>query len=533
MSTAKAQRVLLERFANSATVLLAVLLDSAVPHADGRDSNGRSVILVGRQNLGSSESAKRAIDSVLAALANGQLPERVHAVAYAPRASQAIATVASSEAREILIDGPRGTGKTQAVPAALAVLAERHARANGALPLRVLWLHDSMVNAAVKTGRSLEQSMWFGLWKIVDDRRRAVLTIAGRDMVHADFVGTTDEASAERLRAECHVVCAEELVPSLNDTGGIEERRYELALTSMRLPTRRRVAIATTNPGAQDSWPFKRFIECGGRTGTARCSVPADDRLSTDERQALRAAFRDSPDLQRRLAEGEWSDILLGETVAVGFGDHHVTQAIACAEGAPLLMGHDAGLTPVTVVGQLVGHGVHVLAALASERAGTRQHLESLVQPWLAVNAPWRPELIHFYDPSMDTPDQSNLESSPARVLREVLGGASYAGAVTWPGRRDPLLTLLTRLNPTTGKPALQISAEGCPLLVSALRSRWHYPSVNGVTSRELPVKNHPWSDLGDALCYLIGGAQPSNVRPPQPVKTDHSFDPRMSFAAW
>src|SRR5262249_25559648 len=158
-----------------------------------------------------------------------------HTIAYAPAASAAIAECVAGASAEVLMDGPRGSGKTQAVPAALAILAEWHSRAGGTLPLRVLWLHDSMINASVKTGRSLEQNLWNGLWQLHDDRRRAVFTLTGKEMIHADFVGTRDESSAERLRTECHVIAAEELVPSLDEAGGIEERKYELGLTSMRL----------------------------------------------------------------------------------------------------------------------------------------------------------------------------------------------------------------------------------------------------------------------------------------------------------
>jgi hypothetical protein len=430
------------------------------------------------------------------------------------------------------VDGPRGSGKTQAMPAALAILGELHARAGFPLPLRALWLHDSLTNAAVKTGRSIEAPMWGGLWSLRDDKRVAVLTVAGVEMVMADFVGTKDETAAERLRAECHAVAAEELVPSLDDAGGIEERKYELALTSRRLPTRRRVAASTTNPGAPDTWPYQRFIK-PGRPDCVRCQVPAEDRLTEAEVTALRAAFRDSPDLARRLALGEWAELQLGEVVAVGFHDFHVANgSLPINPGSPLLMGHDAGLTPVTIIGQAVEGEVRVLAALASDRAGTRQHLEALVLPWLATRAPWaiHAGIYHHYDPAMDTPDESNLESSPVRVLREVLGGYSYAGASSWPGRRDPLLTLLSRLNPLTAKPVLQIDPEGGRLLISALNGRWHYPVVQGQVSRELPTKNHPWSDLGDALCYFVAGSTPGPDLTPREITVESVFDPRAMW---
>jgi len=241
--------------------------------ADGRDAHGRAIVLVGRHQLGEAVEAIEAATGVLDALAKGAVPDGVHAIAYAPKASEAIAGIVGGESKEALCDGPRGSGKTQLVPAALAVLAELHARAGYALPLRALWLHDTLKNASLKTGRSIESPMWAGLWSLRDDRQVAALTVTGLEYVIADFVGTRDESSAERLRAECHVLAAEEVVPSLEESGGIEERHYELALTSMRLDTRRRVAMCTTNPGDVDMWPYHRWIEGGGQRGACagRC----------------------------------------------------------------------------------------------------------------------------------------------------------------------------------------------------------------------------------------------------------------------
>jgi hypothetical protein len=59
----------------------------------------------------------------------------------------------------------------------LAWLAEQHMRTGLALPLRVLWVHDTLLNAAMKTGRSLEVSLWGGLWSLRDSRGAAVLTL--------------------------------------------------------------------------------------------------------------------------------------------------------------------------------------------------------------------------------------------------------------------------------------------------------------------------------------------------------------------
>ena len=535
MTVARAQRILLDRLAGGATVLLAIHLDlQDVPAwADGADALDRAVVLVGAHQLGTTEAAQQALGRVLEALRDGAVPEGVHSLAYAPAASAAIAEVVAGEGAEVLVDGPRGTGKTQLVPAALAILAELHVRAGFPPPLRALWLHDSMVNASVKTARSLELPLWGGLWSLRDDRRVAVLTVAGVELVVADFVGCLDESAAERLRAECHVLAAEELVPSLDESGGIEERKYELGLTSMRLPTRRHVAVATTNPGDVTTWPYRRWIEGGGRPGCVRRPVPAADRLTAEELAALRAAFRDSPDLERRLALGEWSALRLGELVAEGYDPaiHVAPERMIPSENHLLAIGWDGGHSPSAVIGQLIGGQVRIYAALNALKAGVLELIEDQVIPWLAQWAPWARRqaaaaLTHVIDPSMATPGQATIHESAERIIRDTLGGRVVKGPVTWGSRREAVLRVLAPRH-EQGQLPLQINpGPETELLRQALGSRWYYPRTpDGRVDRSRPRKpNSPWADVGDAFAYLLGwlvpGAEvtlgPSKPRPPR-----------------
>jgi hypothetical protein len=523
MTVAKAQRFLLERLGAGTASLLAVLLDlpTPAPWADGVDAEGRSVLLVGRHALGERDEAQQAISAVLDSLKAGEVPADVHAVAFAPKASALIAEVVAGESREVLGDGPRGTGKTQAVPAALAILAELHVRAGYAPPLRALWLHDTLRNASVKTGRSLELPLWSGLWSLRDDRSVAVFTLGGVEMVIADFVGTRDDSAGERSRAECHVVAGEELVPSLDETGGIEERRYELALTSMRLETRRRVAVSTTNPGDTDTWPYRRWIEGSGRPGCVRCDVPASDRLTREEVAALRAAFRDSPDLEQRLALGEWAALKLGEVVAEGYDPevHIVPARLLPSQGLVLAIGWDGGHSPSAVIGQLVGRQVQIFAALNDLKIGVLELIEDQVIPWLTIWAPWTRKsgsgLIHVIDPSMATAGQATIRESAERTIRDTLKGRIVHGPIPWSPRREAVLRVLAPRH-EEGQAPLAIS--GVPetrILCQALANRWYYPRTpDGRVDRSRPKKpNSPYADVGDAFAYLCGWLQPPRLR--------------------
>jgi hypothetical protein len=515
----------LELLAAGTTMLLSVhlALRKVPAWVDGRDAEGHAVCLVGAHRLRALPAGAEYLAGVLARIAAGTLPEGVAGVAYAPKASAGFAEIVASKAEEVLLHGPRASGKTMAIPGALAWLAEGRARAGLADPLKVLWLHDSLVNAAMKTGRSLVEPMWAGLWQLRDGQRQAAFVLGGVEMVAADFVGCADLSASERLRAACHVVVAEEVVASLDDSAGIELRKYELARSSaLRLPTPRRVAALTTNPGAPDSWAFERFLAPGHEATCVAVEVPASDRLTAKEVAALVAAFAGSPDLQRRLAYGEWSELVLGEAVAVGFSrDVHVSaERVRPVPNVALVLGHDGGHTPVTIVGYAYAGEVRVCAALVSDYAGTRQHLDNLVLPWLGANAPWCLQapstmLRHYYDPAMETGEQADVDADPVRVLRELLGGVMYPGAVSWPGRNGPLLAIFPRLNPATGRAVLRIDPLECRPLIAALGGRWFYPTVAGKVSRDLPKKpNHPHEDCGDSFCYFLGGIAPSRERP-------------------
>jgi hypothetical protein len=199
VSVARAQRLLLERLGAGATVLLSLhLAVEPGAWADGTDAEGRSVFLVGGHALRQLPEGDEAIHAVLQTLRDGFVPESVCAVAYAPAASAAWVQSVIGPAEQVLIDGPRASGKTQVTPAIWAGLAEQHGRAGYPLPLRVLWLHASLVNAKVKTQPSLEQAHWGGLWTFRDDGTLAVLTIGGVELVHAHLSArrTRDRRSA-------------------------------------------------------------------------------------------------------------------------------------------------------------------------------------------------------------------------------------------------------------------------------------------------------------------------------------------------
>jgi hypothetical protein len=231
--------------------------------------------LVGSAFVDQSAEGHVAVEFVLQQLSAGQCPDMVVLITLAPQASEAfVQIVEEGPVDDFLLHGPRWSGKSIDVFAAVLGLAELHARDKGELPYRVMLLHDSLKSADAKSALTLELPLFGGIWAIESDRTRAVCRLGGRDLVKKDFIGCVDAVSSERLRQSTHCVIAEELIGSLTDGTGITEDQYTLARSSMlRLETRRRVSVALTNPGAPSLWPY-RYWGLGGAPPPNRCARP-------------------------------------------------------------------------------------------------------------------------------------------------------------------------------------------------------------------------------------------------------------------
>jgi len=412
MSTQRAYKLLLDRIGqNTGVILCAIILTLEKPlkEADGVDALGRSIILVGRHGLGSAPSAEQAVHEILNYFAVGDYPDVVHPVVFAPKASAAIVrAITGPQDSEILIHGPRNTGKTHAGAAIAMIMAEWDLRAGFPGPFPVAWLHDSLLSASTKTGRSLQLPMWGGLWTLKDDSRRAVCTLAGKELVAGDFIGCKDDEANQRLRIEVKMVLGEELIASMTDGTGVKEEQWDLARSStMRLPTRLRIAVGLTNPGGPDTWPYKRWLAGPCPPRVMAIQVPKSDRMTIEEQEANHAIFAYSPILQKRLSDGEWIMAEQGAAVAEGFDAAiHVSPKPLVPHANYLLgIGWDGGHSPSAVIGQNILDQIVTYAALNSLHAGVLELIETQLWPWLKEHAPWAllnggADLIHTIDPN-------------------------------------------------------------------------------------------------------------------------------------
>jgi hypothetical protein len=510
----------LDRLAMVAFVLdLPTCPDWAVP-LDGT----RCVRLIGGE-----EAARRRVLTRLRKAPDGDL-EGVVRLEHRRVVSEFIALAVTGPAREVAAFGARGDRKTSGALAAMLLHADLHRAAGHALPVRWMGITDTFRNHLLKTCRTLEAPWWRGLWQLCDGGHLAVAVVGGVELVHLDLFGIEDQGANDKARAEAHAAWIEEPAPAmvLETSSGVSEDTLALALTSLRLPSHHRPALLTLNYPDADAWPWRRYVE-RRHPGTAYVRIPPGESASAEDRAAWAEALEGRPDLLRRLLLGEPGTVVMGEAVAQGYReDWHVAGApLEPRQGVELGIGWDAGHWPTTVIGQLVAGQVRIYAALVTPKAGTRQHIEQALSPWLAQHAPWAQArgIRHWVDPNMDTGEQADIDQSPVTVIRRLVGGAIRDGAVSWPGRRDPVLAVLSRLTPAGA--ALQINpGVDTEILRRALAGRWFYPKrANGEVVRDLPEKNHPWSDAGDSLAYLVAGLAPARTRDEGgPLRQTHAY---------
>ncbi|HWO69656.1 MAG TPA: hypothetical protein VNP94_02735 [Actinomycetota bacterium] len=507
-------------------------------------------------------------------------PIRELALEFSGPVAAAIHAVAVGRVDQLAIFGPRGEGKTTAALAAMLMHAQVHAsgcaRCRGpasperpqgrtrtrdqalveawpelfaphpdepdetcpqgfqpfALPTRWIGVTDTFESHRTKTLESLRSPIWQGAWHVTEGGHVATFRAGGRAWVRLRLIGVDTPRDEDRIRAECHGIWFEEAAPATDQSMGLSERAWEIGLTSRRLPTHAPVALLTENAPDEAHWTWQRFY-VRPRPGTGYIRIPKGTRTTPEQRAAWAATITD-PALRARLLEGEPGTVLLGEAVAVGYNSEaHVSRhPLPVAPHVPLWFGWDSATnarTHATVIAQLAGRQIRILAGLVSEASGLKQHLETVVLPWLARHAPWALEeggddrLFHRYDPAMAALSGEDVDQSPLLRVQETLGGHFAPGPVAWPARIGPLLAVFQES--ADGAPALVIApGEDTALLRRALGGRWDYPkSAAGQVTRDLPRKpNHPWEDLGDALCYLVGALRPqrtltpSRPRPPR-----------------
>lgn len=222
-------------------------------------------------------------------------------------------------------------------------------------------------------------------------------------------------------------------------------------------------------------------------------------------------------DYYENLANGksqDWVDVyihakfgrsLAGEPVFRSFAtDTHVAQQPLNVLPSTLVIGVDAGLTPAAVITQLdyqsrlIVHDALITGGTENESMGALRFVREKLKPLLANKYPGRPALI-IIDPAAFQRSQAD-EKTVADIYRAEGFKVVPARTNSLAARIAAVDAYLTRT--VEGKPGMVIDKVGAAPLITALRSKYRYKINNKGDKDESPEKNHPWSDVADALQY-------------------------------
>lgn len=182
--------------------------------------------------------------------------------------------------------------------------------------------------------------------------------------------------------------------------------------------------------------------------------------------------------------------------------DVHVAKGdLAIADGVPVFMGIDFGLTPACVFAQRLRGRWIVFDELVAEDMGIVRFSE-LMKSYMAQ---WLPrEFIIFGDPAGDQRVQTD-EATPFQILRGRGLHARPAPSNDVALRLESVTAVLSRL--TDGESGMIIDPK-CKNLIRGFMGGYHYRrmQVSGERYDERPNKNR-FSHVHDAFQYLLLGA--------------------------
>lgn len=213
----------------------------------------------------------------------------------------------------------------------------------------------------------------------------------------------------------------------------------------------------------------------------------------------------------------KWAASRHGKPVWISYNDTAHCAPVRLDRNAPLLIGYDnSGVNPAAVIAQKSNTGQWLIAReFCGEDIPIKPHAEALKR-YIAAEFPGYAIGRITCDPSSVARDAQAMSGD--RILRDVFRGVPVIKART----NDPS-TRIEAVDSTfrrmiNGGPAVLID-PACKTLRMACLSEYKFKKlkVPGEQYSEEPAKLHPWSDVADALQYLmLGGGEGRAVVGPE-----------------
>jgi hypothetical protein len=290
---------------------------------------------------------------------------------------------------------------------------------------------------------------------------------------------------------------------------------------------------ADTNPPQVGSW-HHQMMEKEIENNWSVYKQPSGRSAEAENRDHLRSDYYDvdglSEEYIRVMIDGEYGYDQSGLPV---FGKtfipswHVSKEPLPSQRGAPLHIGLDAGLTPAAIIGQQDHRGR--LLALGEcylepgESMGMERFVTTRLLPYLNNKFPGAGKPYVVADPSINIRGQGN-ELTPFDILIKYFH-VTVAWSDKLPARINAGETWLA--GQVDGKPKMVVD-PGCTGLQKALAHNYRFAKkkqTGGINdeTKDLPDKNHPWSDIADAWMYLCmhmgGGMMPVHMQQARKVE--------------
>lgn len=170
----------------------------------------------------------------------------------------------------------------------------------------------------------------------------------------------------------------------------------------------------------------------------------------------------------------------------------------------PLCLGLDFGRTPSAVICQTDSYGrLFIYKELTSVDMHIHQFIQELLLPALA-QAPFVGRKVFIVGDPAGAHKSEMTDETCFDALRSN-GLSAYKASTNDVDKRIMAVEKLMRQT-IMGQPGLQIDRNGCPTLIKALGDKYRYRKKKDGQLEEVPAKEHPWSDIVDALQYACLG---------------------------
>jgi hypothetical protein len=248
-------------------------------------------------------------------------------------------------------------------------------------------------------------------------------------------------------------------------------------------------------------------------------------------------AANPNKDWVRRYVEAEYGEDPSGTAV---FRDSfrrafHTAESLSPVRGKVMLIGQDFGRSPCSLICQPDHLGrLLVLEEVLAEDIGLETHVTRNLKPALFSGRYAGHTFAAVGDPS-GIAKGSMLEENSFDVLRRLGLPAFPAPSNNIEARLSAVEQLL--MQQRDGGPALLIDRGKCPMLVRALNGAYRFGKNQAGTTKPLPEKKHPWSDVADALQYVAmtvnSGYADYVAKKIRPKRSASQRVSRVSAAGW